>query len=150
MARWSILLLAGWSLGCGGQHDELTPYVHKLHGLSHYNQTLVAYGQYLGAEATAAQAQDIAQVLARYRGELVALGQPSDKHLRALHNEMLRILDEASRKLVEPTFPTFVPNAQKAIRYVEAEMTTVINNLARLWQSSGHPDPCPLVWPAAA
>ena len=53
------------------------------------------------------------------------------------------------RKLVEPDFPTFVPNAQKSISVVEEEFVTVYANLKKIWEDAGKTEPFPLKWQAA-
>lgn len=143
-----VLLCRVW--GCGERVDELTPYVLRLQELEHFNEKLVEYEHYLSTEGMTHKASDIAQVLAAYQDSVHAIGKPDDKRLMALHNEMLRTFDEAQRKLVEPDFPTFVPNAQKAVTLVRREMIVVINNLERLWEREGKTEPFSLSWPQTA
>ncbi len=146
-AGFLFILCVVW--GCGEAPDELTPYVNQLHELSHFNRTIVQYKNYLRTEGMADKAADVAQVLTAYRDSISAIGMPANKHIRALHNSMIRSLDEALRRLVEPDFPTFVPNAERALRVVGSEMTVVINNFARMWEREGIPQSFPLVWPGS-
>jgi hypothetical protein len=147
MLRFGLLVLLCGVWGCGEKSDELTPYTAKLKALGHYNQTLVSYARYLKTEGMTNKANDIAQVLTDYKRDIEAIGQPKDKHIMALHNEMMRVIDQAMRKLVEPDFPTFIPNAQKAVRLVNGEMITVMKNFELLWEREGMTAPFPLSWP---
>jgi len=140
---FAILILGGvW--GCGEKPDELGPYVHKLSGLQHYYDTLVQYEKYLRTEGMTQQANDVAEVLKAFRRDVEALGAPHDTRILALHNEMIRAFGEAQRKLVEPDFPTFVPNAQKSVRIVLEEMQTVTRQFQRLWERAGKTEEFPL------
>jgi len=147
MKRLGILMLVCWVWGCGEKPDVLTPYIEKLKTLHHYNETLAKYQTYLTTEGMTSLANDVEQVLQNYRRDLEAIGKPDDKRIRALHNEMIRKIDDAMRKLVEPDFPTFVPNAQKAIKLIEEETITNYNNFERMWKDAGKTEPFPLQWP---
>ena len=149
MKRLGILMLACWVWGCGEKPDELTPYVAKLKGLQHYNETLAQYKTYLRTEGMTNKANDIAQVLQSYKADLEAIGRPEEKRILALHNSMIRTIDEALRKLVEPDFPTFVPNAQKAVAFTGEGVEKMQNNLGRWWKEAGNTEPLPFSWPAA-
>ena len=52
------------------------------------------------------------------------------------------------RKLVQPDFPPFVPNAQKSISVVEDEFTKVYLNLDKFWKDAGKIEPFPIKWAA--
>jgi len=149
MKRLGILMLACWVWGCGEKQDELTPYVTKLKGLQHYNETLAQYKIYLRTEGMTNKANDVGQVMQNYKADLEAMDKPEDKRILALHNAMIRTIDEAMRKLVEPAFPTFVPNAQKAVALVGEGAVKMQNNLTIWWEEAGKTEPQPFIWPAA-
>ena len=140
-----VILLGIW--GCGEKPDELGPYVSKLKGLQHYNATLAQYSEYLRTEGMTDKARDLAEVLRAYEADLRALGTPKEKRLRAIHNDMLRAFGDAQRRLVEPDFPTFVPNAQRAVSVLMEKLQVAMRNLERLWKRAGKPEPFPLKWP---
>lgn len=146
MKRLGILMLLCWVWGCGERADKLTPYVEQLKPLQKYSETFVHYQKYLKTEGMTNMANDIEQIMQNYKKDLEALDSPDDKRLRALHNGMVRTLDSAMRRLVEPDFPTFVPNAQKAIKVVNEGGVKVINNLKKLWEDAGKTEPFPLKW----
>ncbi len=146
MKRLAILMLLCWVWGCGESVDELTPYVENFKSLQKYSETFVRYQQYLKTEGMTKMASDVEQVMQNYRKDLDALDKPEDKRLRALHNGMIRTIDSALRRLVEPDFPTFVPNAQKAISVINEGGVKVVNNLKKLWTDAGKTEPFPLIW----
>ena len=90
------------------------------------------YQRYLTTEGMTSQAHDVEQVMQTLLDELEKV-ELEDKRLRALHNAMKRALKAAMRKLVEPDFPTFVPNAQKSIGRLEDEFTKIYGNLEIMW-----------------
>jgi uncharacterized protein YyaL (SSP411 family) len=140
----AVAMLCGmWS--CIEKPDELTPYVSKLQGMKHYTDTLARYQTYLRTEGMTNKASDVKQVMENFKKELEAI-ELDEKRLVALNNTVIRGLDNAIRKLVEPDFPTFVPNAQKAIDHLEEEVTKVYNNLDKMWQDAGKAEPFPLKW----
>jgi len=147
MMRLGILMLACLVWGCGEREDELGPYIEKLKGMQKYNETLLSFKEYLKTEGMTDKAKGLSQLLKDYQVAVTALGAPKDKHIRALHNEMARALKEGIRKAGEPDSPTFVPSAQKSVRYVEEEIVTVYNNFERLWKKEGKTGPFPLKWP---
>ena len=136
-------------LACGGsKKDELTPYIQTLQGLDSHSQQLMRYQVYLTTEGMTSQASDVEKVMQTLHDELEKI-ELEDKYLRALNNKMKRALKAAMRKLVEPDFPTFVPNAQKSISVVEGEFVTVYANLKKIWEDAGKTEPFPLKWQAA-
>ena len=142
----AILVVASGLLACGEEKkDELTPYVKTLQDLEVHSQKLVRYQNYLTTEGMTNKAHDIEEVMQTLRDELEKVELES-KRLRVLHNIMKRALDRAIRKLVEPDFPTFVPNAQKSIGVVEGEFTKVYINLDKMWTDAGKTEPFPLKW----
>ena len=144
-----LFALVSGLLACGGgKQDELTPYIQTLQGLERYSQQLMSYQVYLTTEGMTNQAHDVEQVMQTLLDELEKV-ELEDKRLRALHNAMKRALKAAMRKLVEPDFPTFVPNAQKSIALVEEEFTKIYSNLDRMWQKADKTEPFPLKWEAA-
>lgn len=144
-----LLALVSGLLACGGgRQDELTPYIQTLQGLERYSQQLMRYQVYLTTEGMTNQAHDVEQVMQALLDELEKV-ELENKRIRALHNAMKRALKAAMRKLVEPDFPTFVPNAQKSISVVEDEFTKIYGNLERMWQKAGKTEPFPLKWEAA-
>ena len=144
-----LFALVSGLLACGsGKKDELTPYIQTLQGLDNYSQQLMSYQVYLTTEGMTSQAHDVKEVMQTLLDELEKV-ELEDKRLRALHNAMKRALKAAMRKLVEPDFPTFVPNAQKSISVVEDEFTKIYGNLERMWQKAGKTEPFPLKWEAA-
>ena len=142
-----IALVVSGLLACGEKKDELTPYIQTLQGLESHSQQLMRYQRYLTTEGMTSQAHDVEQVMQTLLDELEKV-ELEDKRLRALHNAMKRALKAAMRKLVEPDFPTFVPNAQKSIGRVEEEFTKIYGNLDLLWQKAGKTEPFPLKWEA--
>ncbi len=144
MWRIGLLVILWGAWGCGEKPDELGPYVHRLSGLQHHYETLLQYDKYLHTEGMTTQANDIAEVLKAFRRDIEKLGAPEDKRILALHNEMLRSFDEALRKLVEPEFPTFVPNAQRSVRIVLDEMQAARHHFLRLWERAGKTEEFPL------
>ena len=42
--------------------------------------------------------------------------------------------------------PTFVPNAQSAIKMVLEELIVVHNNMEKMWVDEGKTEPFPLEW----
>ena len=144
-----LFVLVSGLLACGsGKKDELTPYIQTLQGLDNYSQQLMSYQVYLKTEGMTSQAHDVKEVMQTLLDELEKV-ELEDKRLRALHNAMKRALKAAMRKLVEPDFPTFVPNAQKSISVVEDEFTKIYGNLERMWQKAGKTEPFPLKWEAS-
>ena len=142
-----LFALVSGLLACGEKKDELTPYIQTLQGLESHSQQLMRYQRYLTTEGMTSQAHDVEQVMQTLLDELEKV-ELEDKRLRALHNAMKRALKAAMRKLVEPDFPTFVPNAQKSIGRVEDEFTKIYGNLELLWQRAGKTEPFPLKWEA--
>ena len=142
-----LFVLVSGLLACGEKKDELTPYIQTLQGLESHSQKLMKYQGYLTTEGMTSQAHDVEEVMQTLLDELEKV-ELEDKRLRALHNAMKRALKAAMRKLVEPDFPTFVPNAQKSIGRVEDEFTKIYGNLELLWQRAGKTEPFPLKWEA--
>ena len=149
MKRLGILMLVCWVWGCGERVDELTPYVEKLKPLQKYSETFARYQQYLTTEGMTSKANDIEQLMQNYKKDLEGMAKPEDKRLLALHNGMIRSLDSAMRRLVEPSFPTFVPNAQKAINVINEAGVKNVNNLEKLWKDAEKVEPFPLKWGGA-
>ena len=141
----AILLVAGGLFACGGEgkKDELTPYIKTLQDLNVHTEKLIRYQQYLKTEGMTNKAHDIEEVMQTLLAELEKV-ELEDKRLRALHNTGKRGLKAAMRKLVQPDFPTFVPNAQKSIAVVQDEFEKVYFNLEKLWEDSGKTEPFPL------
>ncbi len=143
-----LFALVSGLLACGSKKDELTPYIQTLQGLNNHSQQLMRYQVYLTTEGMTSQAHDVNQVMQTLLDELEKI-ELEDKYLRALNNKKKRALKAAMRKLVEPDFPTFVPNAQKSISVVEEEFVTVYANLKKIWEDAGKTEPFPLKWEAA-
>ena len=144
-----LFALVSGLLACGsGKKDELTPYIQTLQDLDSHSRQLMRYQVYLTTEGMTSQAHDVNQVMQTLLDELEKI-ELEDKYLRALNNKMKRALKAAMRKLVEPDFPTFVPNAQKSISVVEDEFVTVYANLKKIWEDAGKTEPFPLKWEAA-
>ena len=143
-----LFALVSGLLACGSKKDELTPYIQTLQGLGNYSQQLMRYQVYLTTEGMTSQAHDVKEVMQTLLDELEKI-ELEDKYLRALNNKKKRALKAAMRKLVEPDFPTFVPNAQKSISVVEDEFVTVYANLKKIWEDAGKTEPFPLKWEAA-
>ena len=143
-----LFALVSGLLACGSKKDELTPYIQTLQGLDNYSQQLMRYQVYLTTEGMTSQAHDVKEVMQTLLDELEKI-ELEDKYLRALNNKKKRALKAAMRKLVEPDFPTFVPNAQKSISVVEDEFVTVYANLKKIWEDAGKTEPFPLKWEAA-
>ncbi len=142
----AILLVAGGLFACGGgKKDELTPYIKTLQDLNEHTEKLIRYQQYLKTEGMTNKAHDIEEVMQTLLAELEKV-ELEDKRLRALHNTGKRGLKAAMRKLVQPDFPTFVPNAQKSIAVVQDEFEKVYSNLEKMWKDSGKTEPFPLNW----
>ena len=142
----AILLVAGGLFACGGgKKDELTPYIKTLQDLNVHTEKLIRYQQYLKTEGMTNKAHDIEEVMQTLLAELEKV-ELEDKRLRALHNTGKRGLKAAMRKLVQPDFPTFVPNAQKSIAVVQDEFEKVYSNLEKMWKDSGKTEPFPLHW----
>ena len=142
----AILLVAGGLFACGGgKKDELTPYIKTLQDLNVHTEKLIRYQQYLKTEGMTNKAHDIEEVMQTLLAELEKV-ELEDKRLRALHNTGKRGLKAAMRKLVQPDFPTFVPNAQKSIAVVQDEFEKVYSNLEKMWKDSGKTEPFPLNW----
>ena len=143
-----LFALVSGLLACGGgKRDELTPYIQTLQGLESHSQQLIRYQVYLTTEGMTNQAHDVKEVMQTLLDELEKV-ELKDKRLRALHNAMKRSLKAAMRKLVEPDFPTFVPNAQRSISVVEREFTKIYGNLEVMWEKAGKTEPFPLEWEA--
>ena len=142
-----LFALISGLLACEGKKDELTPYIQTLQGLDNYSQQLMRYQVYLTTEGMTSQAHDVEEVMQTLLDELEKV-ELEDKRLRALHNAKKRALKAAMRKLVEPDFPTFVPNAQKSIGRVEDEFTKIYGNLEIMWERAGKTEPFPLKWEA--
>ena len=144
-----LCALVSGLVACGGaKKDELTPYIQTLQDLDRHSQQLMRYQVYLTTEGMTSQANDVEKVMQTLLDELEKI-ELEDKYLRALNNKMKRALKAAMRKLVEPDFPTFVPNAQKSISVVEEEFVTVYANLKKIWEDAGKTEPFPLKWQAA-
>ena len=135
-------------VGCGGEKkDEMGPYVIKLREFdSVYVQKLIQYREYLSTDGMAEKAADIEVVMQDFYDALKQYPEINNKKVKALHNELARTVKGSMRKLVEPDFPTFVPNAQSAIRMVIEELTVIHRNLEKLWIDSGRTDAFTLEW----
>ena len=135
-------------VGCGGEKkDEMGPYVIKLREFdSVYVQKLIQYREYLSTDGMAEKAADIEVVMQNFYDALKQYPEINNKKVKALHNELARTVKGSMRKLVEPDFPTFVPNAQSAIRMVIEELTVIHRNLEKLWIDSGRTDAFTLEW----
>jgi len=142
-----LFALVSGLLACGEKKDELTPYIQTLQDLDHYSQQLMRYQVYLTTEGMTSQAHDVKEVMQSLLDALEKI-EIEDKYLRALNNKKKRALQAAMRKLVEPDFPTFVPNAQKSIAVVEEEFVTSYVNLQKMWEEAGKTEPFPLKWEA--
>ncbi len=142
-----LFALVSGLLACGEERDELTPYIQTLQGLESHSQQLMRYQRYLTTEGMTSQAHDVEQVMQTLLDELEKV-ELEDKRLRALHNAKKRAIKAAMRKLVEPDFPTFVPNAQKSIGRLEDEFTKIYGNLEIMWERAGKTEPFPLKWEA--
>jgi len=149
MKKLGIMLLVCWMWGCAEKPDELTPYIQKVKPLEQkYQEKLAQYGKYLHTEGMTSMAKDIGQVIEDYQKELEAVGIPEDKYLKAAHNNLMRALKTATKKLVEPDFPTFVPSAQKQVKFIEKAVKKNYNqHLRKQWENAGKTEPFPLQWP---
>ena len=148
MKKLGILLLVCFMWGCAEKPDELTPYIQKVKPLEKYQDKLAQYGKYLHTEGMTGMAKDIGQVILDYQNALEAVGIPEDKYLKAAHNNLMRALKRATKKLVQPDFPTFVPSAQKQIKVIENAVKQNYNGpLRKLWEDAGKSEPFPLQWP---
>ena len=141
-------LVSGLVACGGGKKDELTPYIQTLQGLERYSQQLMRYQVYLTTEGMTNRAHDVKEVMQTLLDELEKI-ELENKYIRALNNKMKRALKAAMRKLVEPDFPTFVPNAQKSISVIEEEFVIVYANLKKMWEDAGKTEPFPLKWEVA-
>ena len=148
MRAVAFLLLSCSLWACGGEKkDELGPYAAKLVELDgRYVKKLREYHGYLKTEGMAHKAADVMQVMQGFHDELAAYPDINDKKVNALHNELQRTLKGAMRKLVEPDFPTFVPNAQRGITIVEEELVVIHTHLEKLWVEDERTDVFPLKW----
>jgi Na+/phosphate symporter len=144
MRGLAFLVLACSVLACGGGKDDLTPYVKKLIELDHYVKTLQQYKVYLTTEGMTNKANDTEQIIVGLIDELEAYPEINNKHVRALHNKLKRTLKGSLRKMVEPDFPTFVPNAQRVIDLVEERMEITYAQLDKLWKQAEMTEPFPL------
>ena len=148
MKKLGILLLVCFMWGCPEKPDELTPYIQKVKPLEKYQDKLAEYGKYLHTEGMTGMAKDIGQVIVDYQNDLDAVGIPEDKYLKAAHNNLMRALKRATKKLVQPDFPTFVPSAQKQIKVIEDAVKKNYNEpLRNQWEDAGKTEPFPLQWP---
>ena len=148
MKKLGILLLVCFMWGCPEKPDELAPYIQKVKPLEKYQDKLAQYGKYLHTEGMTGMAKDIGQVILDYQNALEAVGIPEDKYLKAAHNNLMRALKRATKKLVQPDFPTFVPSAQKQIKVIENAVKQNYNGpLRKLWEDAGKSEPFPLQWP---
>jgi len=148
MRAIALLLLSCTLWACGGEKkDELGPYAAKLVELDgRYVAKLTEYQGYLSTQGMADKAGDVKQVVQQFHDELAAYPEINNKKVKALHNELQRTLKGAMRKLVEPDFPTFVPNAQRAINIVLDELVVIHTNLDKLWKDAERTDAFPLKW----
>jgi hypothetical protein len=90
------------------------------------------------------KANDTEQIIVGLIDELEAYPEINNKHVRALHNKLKRTLKGSLRKMVEPDFPTFVPNAQRVIDLVEERMEITYAQLDKLWKQAEMTEPFPL------
>jgi len=148
MKNLTLLFTVLVFVGCGGEKkDEMGPYVTKLKEYdSVYVQKLIQYQEYLSTEGMWEKASDVEVVIQEFHTALKQYPEIKNKKVKALHNELARTLKGAMRKLVEPDFPTFVPNAQSAIRMIKEKMTVIHGNLEKLWIDSGRTDAFTLQW----
>jgi hypothetical protein len=135
-------------VGCGGEKkDEMGPYVTQLIEFDRiYVQKLIQYQEFLSTDGMSEKAADIEVVMQEFYDALKQYPEIDNKKVKALHNELARTIKGAMRKLVEPDFPTFVPNAQSAIRMVMEELPVIHRNLEKLWVESGRSDAFTLKW----
>ena len=146
MKQLAILLVAGGLLACGGgKNEELVPYIETLQRLEIHSKKLVRYETYLQTAGMTNKAHDIKEVMQTLRDELEKI-ELDDKRLRSLNNSMKRGLDAAMRKLVEPDFPPFVPNAQKSVRLIHDKFANVYGELDKIWKKAGKTEPFPMTW----
>ena len=148
MRKLIILTVLCWVWGCGERPDEITPYVEKVKPLEKYHKTLVQYRKYLNTEGMSSQARDLRQVIENYKKDLETIGPPDDKFIRAAHNNIVRALAGSLTKLVQPSFPTFIPSANKQINRIEkAVKVNYYDPLAKEWEKARKAEPFPLKWP---
>lgn len=153
MKIFAFAILVLGVLSCGGEkQDELGPYVQKLVELDgKYVKKIVEYKGFLSTPGMDQKAADIQQVMKDLHDELAAYPEIENKKINALNNKLKRTIGDADnagarRKLVEPDVPTFVPNAQSAIKMVLEELVLVNNNLNKFWSDEGKKEPFPLDW----
>ncbi|MGY8824884.1 MAG: hypothetical protein ACKVJG_13280 [Candidatus Latescibacterota bacterium] len=147
MKAIAFLLLSCTLWACGEKKDELGPYTAKLIELDGlYVTKLKEYRGYLSTPGMGDKAADVKKVMQEFHDELAAYPEINNKKVKALHNELQRTLKGSMRKLVEPDFPTFVPNAQRAINIVEDELVVIHTNLEKLWTGDDRTDAFPLKW----
>jgi hypothetical protein len=153
MKVFALAIIAAGMFACGGEKpDELGPYVQKLAELDgKYVDKIVEYQGYLSTPGMDQKAADIQQVMKGLHDELAAYPEIENKKISAMNNKLKRTIGDADnagarRKLVEPDVPTFVPNAQSAIKMVIEELTVVHNNMEKLWVDEGKTEPFPLKW----
>ena len=153
MKVFALAILVAGTFACGGERpDELGPYVQKLVELdAKYVEKIVEYKGYLSTPGMDQKAADIQQVMKELHDELAAYPEIENKKVSALNNKLKRTIGDADnagarRKLVEPDVPTFVPNAQSAIKMVLEELVIVHNNMEKMWVDEGKTEPFPLKW----
>ena len=148
MKKLGILMLVCWIGGCLEKPDEITPYLQKVKPLEKYHKKLVQYRVYLQTEGMTTMANDLRQVIEDYKKDMETVGVPEDKYLRAAHNNVMRSLDTALIKLVQPDFPTYVPSARKQIDRISVKIRKhYLDPLEEEWEKAGKTDPFPLKWP---
>lgn len=153
MKVFALAILVAGTFACGGERpDELGPYVQKLVELdAKYVEKIVEYKGYLSTPGMDQKAADIQQVMKELHDELAAYPEIENKKVSAMNNKLKRTIGDADnagarRKLVEPDVPTFVPNAQSAIKMVLEELVIVHNNMEKMWVDEGKTEPFPLKW----
>jgi hypothetical protein len=137
------IALVGLS-GCGEDVDELGPYVEKMKALSSIDAKLAKFQDLLKAENLSDEAKNVRSAFTEIKQLVDSIPIPEDKSLKALHNSLVRTVDEGLTKLKDPDSITFVVNARKRSHILHEAIVKMVNNLKREWENEKRPGPFPI------
>ena len=140
-------VLAGVALlgsGCGEEVDELGPYVQKMEKLATIDAKIKNYQKMLEGDELAEEAKNVKEVFDELKALVDGTPIPEDKGLKALHNSLVRSVDEGLTKLKDPDSITFIVNARKRTALLHESIVKMIDNLEREWTEQGRTEPFPI------
>ncbi|MFH1008016.1 MAG: hypothetical protein V1800_11035, partial [Candidatus Latescibacterota bacterium] len=110
-----IVLFVG-CIACAKTGEETIRYAQQIGKLQHYNETLERYLKSLEADPDGrGEVTQVAQLLQRYKADLLKIPRPSDSKLKAIHGRYERSIANCQKRLLPPEDMAFSLQAQRAI-----------------------------------